>query len=86
MALRHYAYSFDVDGFMKSTSPLVESVDNGDLRPLFEMTTKTIRNGFEGYWPLEEAGSHLPSVVADRGIGVLYYWHGKSTDLRSTVE
>ncbi len=27
-----------------------------------------------------------PSVVADRAIGVLCYWHGKSTDLRSTVE
>ncbi len=60
MALRHYAYSFDVDGFVKSASPLVESVDKGDLRPLFEMTAKTIRNGFQGSWLLEEAGSRLP--------------------------
>ncbi len=61
MAFRHHAYSFDVDGFVKSASPLVESVDKGDLRPLFEMTAKTIRNGFQGSWPLEEAGSRLPS-------------------------
>ena len=73
MALRHYAYSFDVDGFVKSVCPLVESVDKGDLRPLFEMTAITIRNGFLVPWVLEEAGSRLPSedeLVMSNSVGL----------------
>lgn len=62
MALRHYAYSFDVDTFVASTSALVKSLDDGDIRPLYETTVQTIRNGFQGTWLLDEAGSRLPGV------------------------
>lgn len=60
MALRHYAYPFDVDTFMASALPLAKSVDAGDLRPLYEKMVETTHSAFQGPWLLDEAGSRLP--------------------------
>lgn len=60
MALIHYAYSFDVEEFMKSTSLLVESIDKSDLRLLYKAMTETIHNEFPGLQLLAEAGYRIP--------------------------
>ncbi len=59
MALKHYAFSFDVNRFQKSISPLIAAVDEGNLRPLYDEANKTIQFMAQGAWLLDEAGSPL---------------------------
>lgn len=59
MALKHYAFCFDVMTFRESILPLVSAVNEGNLLPLYAEANKIIQTAVESEWLLDQAGSPL---------------------------
>ena len=69
MALRHRAFLLDSDRFKHEVQPLVDALDRGESKPLFNCANKVFKSGKTEDWPFTTIGESLVDISRFTSVG-----------------
>jgi hypothetical protein len=72
MALQHRAFLFDAKGFQTKISPLLQILENGNARPVFNEALKVVHETNSEGWILNSLGDWLFDIEEVDDIGKPY--------------